>query len=363
MAQQVSRPAPELLWTLVAHNADGILVVGEDERIRFANEAAARLFGLEVEVLVGKPFGQPVVNRDKTEVTLHHGVGASGGAGGQRVAEMRVVPVYWQGESCQLVSLRDMSDRYPRLRQLEGQVIELEEINQELESISHSISHDLWAYARRIEQYTHQVLERTGDSLEEEWRSQLRLILETARRMKSVVEDLLQFSRIRHRPLQPKPLNLGAIAQGLTDYFHALEPDRTVTFLISPHLAAYGDERQLEIVLENLLTNAWKYTRQVSGACIEVGQVYQLNTIPVPPGVAVQPPVYFVRDNGVGFDASESDRIFLPFQRISHQPSYEGNGVGLAIVKRIVNRHQGRIWAVSAPGQGSTFYFTLALQP
>ncbi len=377
MTQRVWRPGEELLWTLVAHNADGILVVNQEGRISFANPAAAALFNRSVEELCGRIFGYPIVGKDKTEVRIQRPPEKSSEKSSERssqqlaeraselppyVAEMRVVPVDWEGEPSYLVSLRDITERNLRQQELEVRTHELELMNQEMEAFCQTVSHDLWGYSRHIEKYSKLILEQFDPDLDGSGRSYLKLLRTAAQRMKTLVEDLLQLSRVRYRPFRPVRVNLSQCATAIAEYLQLTQPEREATFAIAPNLWVEGDERQLEMVLDNLLGNAWKYTRWSPSTRIELGRLPELQVLPHQPIVPVTEPIYFVRDNGIGFDPEDASQLFVPFQRLHHHQQYEGNGVGLAIVQRIIHRHSGKIWAESCPGKGSTFYFTLQSQ-
>lgn len=404
MAQRVWRPGEELIWTLVAHNADGILVVGETGQIAFANEAAAALFGQAADELAGQTFGYPVLGSDRAEVRIPQAAPPSSDQPPSSsqdtarphsiIAEMRVVPVDWQGGLSYLISLRDVTERCDRQQQLEARANELEMMNQELEAFCQTVSHDLWGYSRHVEKYSRLILQRFGDKFDTEGRSYLQLLDKAGQRMKGLVEDLLQLSRVRYRPFRPTQINLSQLAEETVDYLQLTQPERSATIHIEPGMHDLGDKRQMEIVLENLLGNAWKYThawqyisnlgpqsqahpshlpgtstttsssavsRPAQPSHIEIGRLYNQTHLRAQPPQSLPPghPIYFIQDNGIGFDPTLMDQVFLPFHRLLNHTHPEGNGVGLAIVKRIIRRHRGQVWAHSTPGQGSIFYFTL----
>jgi light-regulated signal transduction histidine kinase (bacteriophytochrome) len=165
--------------------------------------------------------------------------------------------------------------------------------------------------------------------------------------MKQLIEDLLNLSRIGRSDMRRERVNLGAMAESVFADLRRQQPDRHITFHAVSDLFVEGDARLIRIALENLLGNAWKFTSRKADAEIEVGQTMQ-----------GQERVYFVRDNGAGFDMAYADKLFGAFQRLHTTSEFPGTGIGLATVQRIMHRHGGRIWAQSAPGQGATFYFT-----
>jgi signal transduction histidine kinase len=157
-------------------------------------------------------------------------------------------------------------------------------------------------------------------------------------------------------------VDLSDLARRVTDALREGEPEREVELVISPDLTARGDPRLLQVALENLLGNAWKFTRKTAHACIELGRVPSgcgLDSRGQTPPSGYPAPVYFVRDNGAGFDMAYAEKLFAPFQRLHGSSEFEGTGIGLATVQRIVHRHGGRIWAEGAVGEGANFYFTL----
>jgi signal transduction histidine kinase len=170
----------------------------------------------------------------------------------------------------------------------------------------------------------------------------------SAVRMGQLIDDLLSLSRISRSELEPRVVNLSALATAVATELKERDPTRNVEVRIQPGVIGSGDTRLLRVALENLLGNAWKFTRHASKPCLEFGQQG------APDQVA-----YYIRDNGAGFDMAHADQLFLPFQRLHRASEFEGTGIGLATVRRVIERHGGRIWAESAPGKGASFYFTV----
>lgn len=225
---------------------------------------------------------------------------------------------------------------------------ELEANNRELESFAYSISHDLRAPLRGIDGWSFALLEDYGSQLDERAGQYLNQVRAEAQRMGLMIDDLLQLSRITRVPMEPGPADLTAIAQTIAARLREAQPGRRMEFAIQPGLTASGDSRLLELALTNLLGNAAKFTGRRELAVIEFGRQQQDGK-----------PVFYVRDNGVGFDMSHAGKLFHGFQRL-HKPSeFPGTGIGLATVQRVIHRHGGRLWAQSQVDRGATFYFTL----
>jgi len=224
----------------------------------------------------------------------------------------------------------------------------LAESRREIESLTYAIAHDLRAPLRTIEGFARALSEDTGEGLGEDGRRYLQHVLDASQKMSVMLEGLLSLARIYRAEMHPVPLELTDVARGILDRLRAAEPARPVAVVIAENLAAEADPTLLSTALEALLQNAWKFTRGREPARIEVG---------VQPAT---PPVYFVRDNGVGFDMRYAGKLFNPFQRLHSERDFEGAGIGLTTAQRIVRRHGGRIWVEAAPDDGATFYFTLA---
>lgn len=231
---------------------------------------------------------------------------------------------------------------------LQQAITELKVVNKELEAFSYSVSHDLRAPLRSIDGFSLALLEDCLEQLDTTGQDYLRRIRSATQRMGQLIDDLLTLSRVTRSDMHFTPVNLSVLASRICTNLQR-QSERQVEFVIQNNLLAQGDGNLLQVVLENLLSNAWKFTSKRLQARIEFG------AIPQEDGTRA----YFVRDDGVGFDMAYSDKLFGPFQRLHGMHEFPGNGIGLATVQRIVHRHGGRVWAEGNIEQGATFYFTL----
>jgi len=225
---------------------------------------------------------------------------------------------------------------------------EIRRLNRDLESFSYSVSHDLRAPLRAINGFSRILLEDYYDQLPEEGRNYLNRIRIAAQRMAELIDSLLSLSGVTRTPIEIEPVNLSALVEKIFNELQRDEPQRQVECSIASDFVVQGDRKLLQIALENLIGNAWKFTSKREIARIEVG-------IQDDSGEKI----YFIRDNGAGFDMTYKDKLFGVFQRLHQTTDYPGTGIGLATVQRIIHRHGGRIWVESAVDQGTTFYFTL----
>ena len=239
-----------------------------------------------------------------------------------------------------------------QLEQLEqllmDQAARLDAINRVLEEFNYSVAHELFAPLRRITGFTQEIKLRFGGNLDAAAVGTLDSILESTQQMNELIDALMQLSRLSHLELQPGTVDLSIIANQIIQELILREPQRKVAFTTSSPLEVTADGSLLEVALRKLLENAWKSTVHAEAARIELG-VMQID----------DERVFYVRDNGIGFDMCESGRLFHPFQRLHEYHLFPGNGIGLTAAKRVIDRHQGRIWAEGAPDKGATFYFTL----
>jgi signal transduction histidine kinase len=227
-------------------------------------------------------------------------------------------------------------------------MLELERANKELDAFNYSVSHDLRAPLRPLDGFSAALLAEYGEKLDPTARGYLKRIRVAAQRMGQLIEDLLELSKVNRLELRPQPVNLSALAELVIAELRQSEPAHVVEFVSEVETPVQGDPGLLRIALENLVRNAWKFTHKTPRCRIELGKRTENGDV-----------VYSISDNGVGFDPAYAGRLFAPFQRLHSDSEFEGTGIGLAIVDRIVRRHGGRIWAEGAPNQGATFFFTL----
>ncbi|MGA6982573.1 MAG: ATP-binding protein [Candidatus Sulfotelmatobacter sp.] len=306
---------------------------------------------LLVSALFGRSLARPIVDLAKVAATVSQ----------EKTYSARATPSAEADEVGLLITafnemLAEIQRRDEELRkahdELEDRVTqrtrELSMANRELEAFSYSVSHDLRGPVDALNGFTYVLLKEYGDKLDAKAKELLQHIRGSGRRMIQLIDDLLNLSRVTSSALQAEPVDLSAIARSIADDLVHLDPNRKVEFVIPKVDRATGDPRLLRIVLDNLLRNAWKYASAHETARIEFGSVFENERT-----------VYFVRDDGAGFDPRSADRLFQPFQRLHPTAEFPGNGIGLATVQRIIRRHGGEIWASAAVEQGATFYFWL----
>jgi light-regulated signal transduction histidine kinase (bacteriophytochrome) len=237
---------------------------------------------------------------------------------------------------------------------LQQAIIELKAVNKELETFSYSVSHDLRAPLRSIDGFSQALIEDCHEQLDESGHDHLRRIRTATQKMGQLIDDLLTLSRVIRSDMHREAVDLSRLASHTCTVLQQSHPERQVEFVIQPGLVTQGDTRLLQVVLENLLNNAWKFTAKRPQAKIEFA-LLSSETIE-----NISTYTYFVRDDGVGFDMAYIDKLFSPFQRLHSMTEFPGNGIGLATVQRIVHRHGGQLWAEGVLEQGATFYFTLS---
>ncbi|HTH80599.1 MAG TPA: ATP-binding protein [Ramlibacter sp.] len=226
---------------------------------------------------------------------------------------------------------------------------QLEMANRELEAFSYSASHDLRAPLHTIESFSSILCRSVASQLDERSRHYLDRIQVNARLMNKLIEALLVLAHVSRAPLERQPIDMSALAMETIEQCRGAEPGRDAAIEIASGMQARADATLVKQVVQNLIGNAWKFTAKVPEAKIAIGWM----------NGGDEPATFYVRDNGAGFDMAHADRLFSAFERLHSHSEFPGTGIGLATVHRIVTRHEGRIWAESAPAQGAAFYFTL----
>jgi PAS domain S-box-containing protein len=342
---------------LVEAAPDAMVCTAADGRVVLVNAEAERLFGYKREELIGQPVEILVPEAARGAHSEHRAgyaaaprrrpMGANLPLAGRRrdastfPAEISLSAIDADEGILVVAAIRDVT---ARLR-----VRELERSSQSLDSFVYSLSHDLRAPLRALSGYSGALLEEYGEVLGEEGRSYAERIVAVSGQMARLIDYLLQLSRISRAELQMQPVDLGAEAARIADEFQRQDPQRRVSFVIDKPVQVLADRRLIRTVLQNLLDNAWKFTSGRDDASIEFG------TAPSADAAVC----CYVRDNGAGFDPAYAGKLFQPFQRLHAARDFPGTGTGLAIVRQIVERHGGRVWAEGAVGAGATFYFTL----
>ncbi|WP_455221812.1 sensor histidine kinase [Kaarinaea lacus] len=225
---------------------------------------------------------------------------------------------------------------------------ELESKNRELESFTYSVSHDLRAPLRSIDGFSKFVLDDAWSKLNDNERSYLQRVRTAAQRMGELIDDLLDLSNVSRAKYKPQDIDLSKMVESNVEKLRQLEPDRDIEVDIQPNVKATGDQMLLDIAMCNLVENAWKYSSKKPHAKIRFATQEQNGKL-----------VYYIKDNGVGFDTRYINKLFGPFQRLHTDNEFPGTGIGLATVHRIIDRHGGKIWANAKVGRGATFYFTI----
>jgi PAS domain S-box-containing protein len=343
---------------------DATVIVGQDGSIRLVNEQVEKLFGYEREELLGKPIeilvperfhpGHPAHRngyiRDPRPRPMGMGLDLSARRkdGSEFPAEISLAPVSIAEGVLVSAAIRDVTER-KRAAEIMARAKEAAETaNRELEAFSYSVAHDLRAPLRGIDGFSLALLEDHSEQLDAEGREFLTRVRESARFMAQLIDSLLMLAQVTQSELRRERVDLSRLAAGAVARFQSEQPERRTEIVIADGLIAHGDGRLLGIALDNLIGNAWKFTAKRPKARIAFGR-----------GDDGGQPAYFVSDDGAGFDMAYASKLFGVFQRLHTPNEFEGTGIGLATVERIIRRHGGRIWARGQVNRGATFFFTL----
>lgn len=365
-AENVPLEDEELYRAVVENIADGIAITVNTERV-FVNRAFLEIHGLrEVSEVVGHPLDQFVVPEDKkvvTERVLARQRGESFAnlveyrikrADGEiRTLQAAVVMTTYRGKPATLAALRDITAvkraelEIVRLNnELKKKILDLRNANDELEAFNSTVSHDLRNPLMVIRAFAERIMSNYKDVLDEKFSHQMGIIQTSAQKMEQLIDDLLAYSRLGRQALQHSPVLMNDLIRSVVEELRTIYPEGKV--IISTLSPCVGDERLLRQVFINLLSNAFKFSSNRAHRVIEIGCIEQASEN-----------IYFVKDNGAGFDMQYKDRLFNVFQRLHSQEEFSGTGMGLAIVKRIVSLHGGTVRAKGKPDVGATFYVTL----
>ncbi|MFO7983947.1 MAG: ATP-binding protein [Desulfuromonadales bacterium] len=244
--------------------------------------------------------------------------------------------------------VRDITEHKMFEQELERRAEELSEANEELEAFGSSLTHDMRNYITRIYSAGQILQSNYQESLDEQGRFLVRMVCDANEEMERLITDMMVLSRIGRSEICRKKVNLSEMVHGILPQLKMTEPDRRALFDIAPGLSAECDPQLLKIALENLFWNAWKYTGRTEETRIEFGQTDQMGDR-----------LFYIRDNGIGFDMKDADELFEPFRRLENANGFSGTGIGLTTVKRIFQRHGGGVWGEGKPGKGATFFFTV----
>ena len=350
---------------------DAVLITDEEGRIQLVNAETQRLFGYHRRELMGQGIEMLMPERYRgahvghrrgyVAAALTRPMGAGLDLHGLRKdgsefpVSISLSPTKTPIGIMVFCDIRDITDQRANEtkiqdlnRRLQLDNAELEAVNKELEAFSYSVSHDLRAPLRAIDGFSQALVEDAGPLLKPEHHSHLNRVRQAAQRMGVLIDDLIKLARVTRTDVRIGDVDLSEIALAVATNLQDAAPERQAEFVIAPDLQAEGDPRLMQVALDNLLNNSWKFTAPRSPARIEFGKT-----------VADGKPAFFVRDNGVGFDMTYAGKMFGAFQRFHDAREFAGTGIGLATVQRIIHKHGGRIWAESQPGEGATFYFTL----
>ena len=330
------------------------------------NPEAERTFGWSREEAIGRPMAETIIPprfRDAHHRGLAHFLATGEGPVLNRAieltalrrdetefpVELTISAMRYGGKQIFTAFALDISERKRVEESLQRSSRALEAANAELDTFAYSVAHDLRAPLRGIDGFSQILLEDYGERLDAAGKDSLQRVRAASQGMAVLIDDLLALSRVTRAELHRESVDLSALARGIALSLEQAEPDRQAEFIIAPGITAYADPALMRVALENLLGNAWKYTRKHEHARIEFG-------ITQPDGA----PVYYVRDDGAGFNMKYVEKLFGAFQRLHAASEFEGVGVGLATVRRIIDRHGGRVWAEGAVEHGATLYFALA---
>lgn len=367
--------AREVESNIIKYSVDAIITKSLDNTILTWNTAAEKLFGYRANEIIGQSITtlyQPNWEQQEAEITQRIVQGQAFSQfetalidKQQRLIDISITLSPIKNSQGHIIGIskiaRDLREKKAAEEKIRNINIELENrvherttqlqnAYDEMEAFTYSVSHDLRSPLRATDGFSQALLEDYSEQLDDTAKDYLNRIRGASQKMAGLIDDLLQLSRQTRTDMQPANINLSEMAQSTINELAQQEPDRLVEVIITPELKAYADANLMQIVLSNLLGNAWKYTAKQSQARIEFSAKIENNET-----------IFYIKDNGAGFDMTYIDKLFKPFQRLHTAQEFAGNGIGLAMVYRIIKRHFGRVWAEGEPNQGASFFFTLAL--
>jgi hypothetical protein len=346
---EILAKAEQKFRSLLDAAPDAMLITKEDGEIVLANSRTDGMFGYTRADILGHNIRKLIPDWKLIPESDAHTLMAVRHNGSRFPSEISSSPLLTEEGLLVTSAVRDISERKRAEQRIEERTRQLAALNRELEAFSYSVSHDLRAPLRSIEGFAKILLrDYTGKQLDNTASEHLQRMRAAAGRMGQLIEDLLELSRVSRAELSLDLVDLSRLATDTIQDLRSRDPDRHVEVVIEPDIMVKGDPRLLSVVLNNLLGNAWKFTSKSPTAFIE----FKKEEID-------GRDAFCIRDDGAGFDSAFADKLFAPFQRLHRVSEFEGTGVGLAIVQRVIQRHNGRIWADSAIGEGATFRFTL----
>ncbi|MFP4498423.1 MAG: PAS domain S-box protein [Vulcanimicrobiota bacterium] len=350
--------------TLFEGNINPNLIIDEEGNCLNCNGSALELLKCNKEEILGKNINELIFELDKnTPISARKKLLAEGGTletklkvdNNTFILEFSLTPLEWKGKKVIYCIGRDITHKKMAEKKikalnhaLEEQNSRLKDLNEELNSFSYSVSHDLRAPLRVIDGFSTLILDECSSELTGDCREYIEHIVKNSNRMKLLIEDMLAFSRLGRKEIHKESINIKETINEIIQELRILEPHRQINFNILRLVPAFGDQILIKQVFHNILSNAVKFTRTREKSIISIDSWEQDNKC-----------FFSITDNGVGFDMKHKNKIFEVFRRVHKESEFEGTGVGLAIVKRIVNRHGGEIWASSEKGKGATFSFYL----
>jgi len=363
-AEEALRASEDRFRTLAVTANDAIISADRHGNITYFNPGAERIFGYRAAEVNGKPL--TVLMPERFRDAHSAGIARYLATGEARVVgktvelagqknngaefPLELSLASWQrgSEIAFTAIIRDVTERKRVDETLRRHTAQVEAANAELDAFAYSVSHDLRAPLRGIDGFSQALLEDYADRLDDAGKNYLTRVRSASQRMATLIDDLLNLSRVTRSEMHVGPLDLSALATGIAEDLQKRAPARRVEVAIAPGLHVRADPGLMRVVLQNLIENAWKFTGKRTAARIEVGSVPHDGR-----------PAYFVKDNGAGFDMTYVGKLFGAFQRLHGAQEFDGTGIGLATVQRVIHRHGGRVWAEGAVDDGATFYFTL----